>query len=116
MGNLIQSIPVYKPVQQPVQVQKNPVTNAVNPAPFDKGPFADAPKYTYQPARPLTPVQQLLKVQDRLLLPVHWLKKIFSNQLAAQYLHMLIISNIFITLLLKAKVMTTKSVKSMTLQ
>ena len=39
MGNLIQSIPVYKPVQQPVQVQKNPVTNAVNPAPFDKGPF-----------------------------------------------------------------------------
>ena len=55
MGNLIQSIPVYKPVQQPVQVQKNPVTNAVNPAPFDKGPFADAPKYTYQPARPLSP-------------------------------------------------------------
>ena len=55
LGNLIQSIPVYKPVQQPVQVQKNPVTYAVNPAPFDKGPFADAPKYTYQPARPLSP-------------------------------------------------------------
>ena len=60
MGSLIQNIPVYKPVSQSQQIKKQAVPAQDNvqasvQSQVFKSPFADAPVYTYAPARPLSP-------------------------------------------------------------